>query len=254
MTRTPYFDHPTPRRLAHRGLWQSLDGIDENSVGAIAAAVAAGATHVESDTHATSDGVAVLFHDDNLARVANNPSAISSLSSQELSKITLRHGSKIPSLGEVFELFPDLCLNLDIKSLQAVAPTVKAIEDHRAHDRVLVSSFSESRRSLALSLLTRPVATSASARMVMLAWASHTLAFGLGFRKLTRDIDAFQIPPRRGLVRFDTGSFIRRAHSTQNEVHYWTINDPDQMKALLDLGADGIVTDRVDLLTKLKQS
>jgi glycerophosphoryl diester phosphodiesterase len=254
MTRTRYFASNIPRRLAHRGLWQNVDGIDENSIAAIAAALAAGATHVESDTHATSDGVAVLFHDDDLSRVAGIPRSISSLSSQELSQITLRHGSKIPTLAEVFERFPDLNLNLDIKSLQAVAPTVKAIEEHLAHDRVLVSSFSEGRRALALSMLTRPVATSASSRLVMLAWVSHTLAFGLGFKALTRQIDAFQIPPRRGLVRFDTKSFIDRAHSTHNEVHFWTINDPIQMRALLDLGADGIVTDRVDLLTNLKQS
>jgi glycerophosphoryl diester phosphodiesterase len=254
LTRTAYFDSPLPRRLAHRGLWQDSDGVDENSIEAISRAIAAGATHVESDTHATSDGFAVLFHDDDLSRVANTPEPISSLTLEQLSKIQLEHGSKIPTLSEVFDLFPNLYLNLDIKSERAIEPTVRAIELHAAHDRVLVSSFSESRRSKALSLLSKPVATSASAPLVMLAWVSHTIGFGFGFKKLTKDIDAFQIPTSKGAIRFDTESFLRRAHAASNEVHYWTVNEPAEMKKLIQLGADGIVTDRVDLLTKLKPS
>lgn len=252
MTRTGYFDAPYPRRFAHRGLSLHQGDIDENSIAAIQAAIDQGATHVESDTHATKDGTAVLFHDDDLARVAGFPKQISELKIVELRSIRLNHGSLIPTLGEVFESFPDLYLNLDIKSEQAIAPTVRAIEDHRAHDRVLVSSFSESRRAKALALLTKPVATSASMRTVVLAWALHKFAFGIGFRSLTRNIDAFQIPPSRGPIRFATTSFINRAKSANNEVHFWTINDPEQMRALIDLGADGIVTDRVDVLSNLK--
>ena len=221
---------------------------------AIEAAIEAGATHVESDTHATKDGTAVLFHDDNLERVAGVASDISALNLTELKSIQLLNGSSIPTLSEVFERFPDHYLNLDIKSEHAIAPTVRAIEEHRAHDRVLVSSFSESRRKQALHMLSRPVATSASMKLVILAWASHTLAFGAGFRSLTREIDAFQVPVRRGPVKLATRSFIKRAQRADNEVHFWTINDPDEMKQLLELGADGIVSDRVDLLAKLKHS
>ena len=254
MARTSYFDAPHPRRLAHRGLSQHQSGIDENSIEAIEAAIEAGATHVESDTNATKDGTAVLFHDDNLERVAGIASDISELKLADLKAIQLLNGSSIPTLSEVFERFPDLYLNLDIKSEHAIEPTVRAIEEHRAHDRVLVSSFSESRRKQALQLLSRPVATSASMKLVILAWASHTLAFGAGFRSLTREIDAFQIPVSRGPIKLATSSFIRRAHRANNEVHFWTINDPAEMKMLLELGADGIVSDRVDLLAKLKHS
>lgn len=254
MTRTSYFDAPYPRRFAHRGLSQHLQSIDENSIAAIEQAIAAGATHVESDTHATKDGTAVLFHDDDLERVAGISAKISELRIADLRSLALRNGSKVPTLGEVFERFPDLYLNLDIKSEQAVEPTVRAIEDHRAHDRVLVSSFSEARRSKALRLLTKPVATSASMRLVVLAWASHTFLLGAGFKSLTRDIDAFQIPPARGPIKFATRSFIQRVKRANNEVHFWTINEPSEMVRLIDLGADGIVTDRVDILTNLKHS
>ena len=254
MARTGYFDAPHPRRLAHRGLSQHQSGIDENSIAAIEAAMAAGATHVESDTHATKDGTAVLFHDEDLERVAGIQSGISELSLDELQEIKLLNGSYIPTLSEVFERFPDLYLNLDIKSEQAIEPTVRAIEHHNAHDRVLVSSFSDARRRKALGLLSRPVATSASMKLVILAWASHTLAFGAGFRAITKEIDAFQIPVSRGPIKLATRSFIQRAQRFSNEVHFWTINDPMEMKRLLDLGADGIVSDRVDLLTNLKHS
>lgn len=254
MVRTKYFDAPHPRRFAHRGLSQHQQGIDENSLDAIRAAIDAGATHVESDTHATKDGTAVLFHDDDLKRVAGINKTISEIRIAELRSLRLLNGSVIPTLGEVFQLFPDLYLNLDIKSEQAIAPTVKAIEDHRAHDRVLVSSFSESRRKKALSMLTKPVATSGSMRIVALAWASHTFLFGAGFKRITKNIDAFQVPTSQGRIRFATSSFIERAKRADNEVHFWTINDPGEMQELLALGADGIVTDRVDLLTNLKQS
>jgi glycerophosphoryl diester phosphodiesterase len=254
LTRTPYFDAPYPRRLAHRGLSQHQGGIDENSISAIEAAVAAGATHVESDTHATRDGTAVLFHDDNLERVAGIRSEISALELREIKAIQLLNGSTIPTLSEVFDRFPVLYLNLDIKSEHAIEPTVRAIEAHGAHDRVLVSSFSEARRKKALGMLSKPVATSASMKLVILAWASHTLAFGAGFRSFTKDIDAFQIPVSRGPVKLATRSFIKRAQHANIEVHFWTINDPEQMRKLLELGADGIVTDRVDILTNLKHS
>lgn len=254
MARTAYFDGPLPRRFAHRGLSQHSAGIDENSIAAIEAAIAAGATHIESDTHATKDSVAVLFHDSDLSRTAGIQAEISGLSMQEIRALKLRNGSQIPTLDEVFYNFPDLYLNLDIKSEAAIEPTVRAIEAHDAHDRVLVSSFSETRRRRALSLLSKPVATSASVRTVLMAWASHSLAFGLGFKALTRDIDAFQVPPSRGPIRFATRSFLERARGSNTEVHFWTINSQEQMAQLLALGADGIVTDRVDLLSNLKQS
>lgn len=254
MARTNYFATELPRRFAHRGLSEHRDDIDENSIAAFEAALLAGATHIESDTHSTSDGHAVLFHDDSLDRVAGVSRDISELTLNELKAIRLRYGSEIPTLEEVLVAFPEVHLNLDIKSKMAIEPTVRAIERHQAHDRVLVSSFSERRRQQALSLLTKPVATSASMALVVMAWLSHQFAFGYGFQRITRDIDAFQIPVGKGLVRLATRGFIQRAKRSNTEVHFWTINSPDQMRALLELGADGIVTDRVDLLTNLNKS
>lgn len=246
MAKTSYFDPPLPRVLAHRGLSEHRDDIDENSVMAFLEAIKHGATHIESDVHATLDNVAVLFHDEDLRRVAGINRRIDSMTFAELSEVKLLNGGSIPSLASGLEL--NVRLNLDIKSKRAIAPTVYEIEKFRAHDRVLVSSFSSSRRRSALGMLSSPVATSASMREVLLAWISHNLG-GIGFGYLVRDLDAFQIPPSRGPIRFATKSFIERARQHGVETHFWTVNDPDQMSELLQLGAAGIVSDRIDLLS-----
>jgi glycerophosphoryl diester phosphodiesterase len=246
MARTAYFDAPLPRVLAHRGLSQHRSDIDENSLEAFQQAIVHGATHIESDVHATSDGIAVLFHDDDLKRVAGIDRKISAVSFAELSSIKLLNGTSIPSLAQGLEL--GVRLNLDIKSSSAIAPTVQEIERFKAHDRVLVSSFSSKRRRQALRLLTKPVATSASMREVILAWVSHNLG-GLGYRSIMRDLDAFQIPPSQGPIRFATKGFIERAKRHGVEVHFWTINEQVHMQRLIQLGADGIVSDRVDLFS-----
>lgn len=245
MARTAYFTGPTPRVLAHRGLSQHKSGIDENSLAAFEEAILHGATHIESDVHATKDGVAVLFHDHDLKRVAGIDAPIASLSFQELSEIRLSHGGTVPSLEQVLRL--NVKLNLDIKSSAAVVPTVRAIEQNLAHERVLVSSFSSVRRRQALRLLTQPVATSASMREVILSWISASFG-GIGFGAITNGLDAFQIPTKQGPIRFATPRFVSLAQRHGLEVHFWTINDPEQMKELLALGADGIVSDRIDLM------
>lgn len=245
MARTSYFEGPLPRLFAHRGLSEHDQAIAENSLAAFEAAIAAGATHIESDVHATKDSVAVLFHDDDLTRVAGVPNLIRDLTLKDLRTIRLKGESVVPTLAEGLEL--GVKLNLDIKSELAITPTVNEIERYTAHDRVLVSSFSSKRRRAALSLLSRPVATSASMREVALAYLSHQL-FGVGFSSVVKGLDAFQIPARMYGITFADSKFIARLSNQGIETHFWTINDPHEAKELLALGASGIVSDRVDLI------
>jgi len=244
----PYFDTARPHLLAHRGLSQHQMGVDENSIAAFEQALLFGATHVESDVHATKDGVAVLFHDDDLERVAGLPLKISELSFSQLQEISLANGSKVPSLKSVLEHFPALRLNLDVKSQPGCAATAEAINEMQAFDRVLVSSFSKSRKLATLKLLDRPVATSAASSEVLGLWLCH-LALGIGFGWIAKNFDAIQIPRSFGPIRLDSKSFIQRARKHGLEVHFWTINDPIQASTLLAKGATGIVSDRVDLFS-----
>ncbi len=240
-----YFATTRPQLLAHRGLSQHRSDIDENSIPAFEEALKHGATHIESDVHATKDGIAVLFHDDDLERVAGLPLKISELTLSELSELSLTNGSKVPSLKQVLEHFPQLRLNLDVKAQAGCEATAKVINELQVHDRVLVSSFSRSRKLATLRQLTKPVATSASSIEVLGLWLTHLL-FGLGFSAIAKNFDAIQIPRRVGILRLDTARFIARARRSNLEVHFWTVNDPVEGKALIAMGATGIVSARVD--------
>lgn len=242
----PYFSTTHPLLFAHRGLSQHQVGIDENSLPSFEQALKHGATHIESDVHATKDGVAVLFHDDDLERVAGIPLKISELSFSELSELSLTHGSKVPSLVEALETFPELRLNLDVKAKAGCQPTADVINLLNAHDRVLVSSFSRARKRGTVQKLDRPVATSASSIEVLGLWLSHQL-FGIGFGFQAKKFDAIQIPRGFGPIRLDSKAFIGRARKCGLEVHFWTINDPSEAAELINRGATGIVTDRADI-------
>lgn len=247
MVRTAYFDAASPRIFAHRGLHLNADGVIENSLAAFSSALAAGATHLESDVHASKDKVAVLFHDSTLERTHQVAKRISELTFTQLQEIS---GSSIPSLAQALEQLPQAKFNLDLKSGAAIGPTVEIIEQYSAHDRVLISSFSNRRRKKVLRKLSQPVATSASSTVALSAWISHELFLGLGFAQLVKNIDAFQVPTKMFFVEFATAEFIDRVRKHNKEIHFWTINEQSQMQRLLELGAHGIVTDRVDLFPK----
>ena len=252
-TKHPYLSPATPRVLAHRGL-AIASGIDENTLSAFEAAILAGAKYIESDVQVTSDGVAVLFHDDDLARVAGVSKKIAELTLAELSEVALSLGGSVPTLEQALTRFNSVNFNLDIKVWGAVAPAIEVINRLGVHDRVLVSAFSERRRRSALRLLNRPVASSAGSGLVLALYFASTLRLTSVMRVMSKSANAVQVPARQGLIRFDSPGFIRRAKKVGLEVHYWTINDVSEMERLIALGADGLVTDRADLALKLLQN
>jgi glycerophosphoryl diester phosphodiesterase len=141
---------------------------------------------------------------------------------------------------------------VDVKDWNSVQSLAAAIERHEAHHRVLVTSFSDRRRRAVLKLLSRPVASSAGVAPVALFVVLGRMLPGPVFRWIMRrilhDVHALQVPVRRGGIEVVTPGFIRRAHVLGLVVHVWTVNEPAEMRRLLALGVDGIVTDRADLL------
>ena len=251
MTKTDYFKPHIPRVFAHRGFSYLVPGVDENTIESFRAALDQGASHIETDTQATLDGVAVLFHDATLLRLMSVDARVSELTFAELSSYSLPNKGKVPSLDQVLRELPGVMLNLDIKSAGAVSPTVRAIEENNAHDRVLVSSFSNTRRKRALALLSRPVATSGSMADVLRIWVAHKFLGGFGLKALTRGLNALQLPCNYGPILFAQPKFIAAMAAIDIEAHFWTINELEQMRELLSMGASGIVTDRCDLAAKL---
>lgn len=236
-----------PRVFAHRGLAVEAP---ENTLLAFAKAIAVGATHLETDVHASADGVAVISHDPDLSRLTGRSEAVSDLSMTELRAIPLGHGQGFSSLADALDAFPETAFNIDIKSADAVAPTVEAILKHRATGRVLVTSFGDARRRAAVARLPG-VATSASARPLLSALGAGTVGASPLVRRALRGIHAVQVPERALGMSATSERMIRAFHAASVEVHVWTINDPDRMRELLERGVDGIVTDRSDLALRV---
>ncbi len=245
-----YLATPPPRVLAHRGL--ALEA-PENTLLAFAKAMAIGVEFIETDVHESADGVAVVSHDPDLSRVAGRKVRVDQLTAAELRRVDLGEGQGFSTLAEALDAFPDARFNIDLKSAGAVQPAVEAIRSLNASDRVLVTSFSESRRRAAVRGLPG-VATSASfgtgARML----AAAKLGLAGGVRRILGPVDAVQLPERWNGIRVVTPPLIRMVHAAGIEVHVWTVNDPADMERLLDLGVDGIVTDRADLAIEVLRS
>jgi glycerophosphoryl diester phosphodiesterase len=251
----PFFSRPdgqtAPLAFAHRGF--SPDGL-ENSAAAFSAALELGFTHLETDARTTADGVVLLFHDETLDRVTGNHGPISSLSAAEIAKARIGGRESIPVLADVLADFPEARLNIDVKDWHTVKAVAGVIERLDAHDRVLIASFSDRRRRAVLRLLRRRTASSAG----IVCNAAVTLLGPLlpehWLRRILHDVDALQVPVRYGPVMVVTPGFVRRAHRLGLQVHVWTVNDSAEMARLLDMGVDGIVTDRADRLKSVLQA
>ncbi|MCU1516069.1 MAG: glycerophosphodiester phosphodiesterase [Pseudarthrobacter sp.] len=254
MTEPPPFlrnaGHPVA--MAHRGF--SREGL-ENSMAAFRAAVDLGYGYLETDVHTTSDGVLLLFHDDTLERITDAAGRIAELTAADVAAARIGGREHVPLFDELVSSCPGVKLNLDVKDWTSVRSLAAGIERHGLHDRVLVASFSDRRRRAVLKLLSRPVASSAgsvtNALVVLLGPVLPVALLRRVLRGPLRDVHALQVPVRYGAVRVVTAAYVRRAHALGLVVHVWTINDPAEMRRLLDLGVDGIVTDRADLLKQV---
>ena len=239
-----YFNVAGPVVLAHRGGSSKTENTLENFIDA----VKAGVFSIETDVRTTKDNVAILFHDADLKRVANVDQEISETSFKEIQDLNFIGGGKVLTLEQALTALPQVRFNLDIKDKKSVKSVAAVLESTKSHNRVLVSSFSEKRRIQTLTLLSHPVATSASASIVITLWLFHTLRLPQAlFTRRLKGIGALQIPRSMYGIKLDSKSFIRKVRSTNTQIHYWTINNPHEMLELTALGATGIVSDVPEL-------
>ena len=251
----PFLDRRGPVAIAHRG---GGDDAAENTMPAFQAAVDLGYKYLETDVHVTRDGFVAAFHDDRLDRVTDRQGAICGLDLAEVKaadaaycyspdggrSFPLRgHGIGVPLLEEILQRWPGACVNVDPKSDACVQPLVAVIDRLGAWDRVGFGSFSDRRLRRIRGLSRGRACTSMGPRAV--AVARVTGAFRLMLRQ---GADCIQVPLHRGPIPIITSRFVRAAHRSGLAVHVWTINDGATMDRLLDLGVDGIMTDRPRLL------
>jgi glycerophosphoryl diester phosphodiesterase len=244
----PFFDNAgRPLAFAHRGGALTGDNVGlENSMVAFESAVRLGYRYVETDVQATSDGTVLAFHDPTFDRVTDLFGAVARLPYDRVRIARIGGREPIPLLSDILTCWPELRLNIDCKARNAVEPLARVIAEHRAWDRVCVASFSPWRMSRLRARLGPRVATSFTPPGV----AGIRLLPTYALRRLVAGHTglAAQVPVTAGRLDLVNAEFIERAHELRKQVHVWTVDEPAEMCRLLDLGVDGIISDRADLL------
>jgi glycerophosphoryl diester phosphodiesterase len=238
----PFLDWDGPIPVAHRG---GAAEQPENTMTAFAAAVGLGFRYVETDVHATADGVLLAFHDHTLDRVTDRTGDIAALPYGEVRNARVGH-EPIARFDEVLATWPDLRIHVDAKHLAAAAPLVDAIDRAGAHDRVCIGSFSD-RTVRALRRL-------ADGRICTWMGRGEILALrlaSLGVPVPRTSAGCTQVPIRQGRLPLVDKRFVATARRRQVGVHVWTINDRPTMEWLLDLGVDAILSDTPTLLKQV---
>jgi glycerophosphoryl diester phosphodiesterase len=253
--RHPYFDLPTPIVIGHRG----CAGLaPENTLTSFERGLVEGAAILETDVHLTRDGVPVLLHDDEVDRVSDGSGPVREHTLAELQRLDAGHrfspdggrshpfrgrGVRVPALEEAFAAFPGARFNLELKEdvPDMVERTLEAIARAGRESLTLVTAADDGLMAKLRAQLARcgaPVAQGASAGDV-LAFVNSALD-----RKAPAPGPmALQVPAYFSGEPVVMREFVQHAHRYGIQVHVWTVNEPDAMTQLLDLGADGIISD-----------
>jgi glycerophosphoryl diester phosphodiesterase len=245
---------------------------------AFRSALEAGATALEMDVHATKDGELVVCHDSTVDRTTNGQGRIADLTLDELGSLDNaywfvpgevavtdrpqadylyrgRAGAdpefRIPTLRQVLEAFPGVFLNMDIKQTAPAVPAyeaalVKLVAEYDRSDDVIVASFNDA-STAAVAELAPHLATSAGTA----ASAGFWQAYRSGEPIPPTTHRALQIPTAFANTRVASSELVEAAHAAGLAVHFWTIDDAAEMAELIDLGADGVMTDRPAVCAKV---
>lgn len=228
----PYLDWPGPIAFAHRG---GASDNPENTLPAFRYAVDLGYAYLETDVHATADGVLVAFHDADLSRTCDRPGLIDELTWTEVSQARVAGREPIPLFESLLEEFSGHRFNIDCKADSAVDGLIASLRRLDCLDRVCVGSFSDRRLRRLRAAFGDALCSSFGPGQI----AALKLA-----RRVPWGGQIAQVPVHAGRVTVVTKPLVDRAHRLDLHVHVWTVDEADEMRRLLDLGVDGIMTDR----------
>ncbi len=245
MASCPYLDAPAPIAFAHRG--GAAAGV-ENALSAFAGVQALGYRYVETDVRTTADGVPVVFHDADTARLTGTPGRVGDLTLAQVRRLALAEGEPVATLEEALGAFPALRFNVDLKDGGGVRAVPPVLARTSAHDRVCLASFAERRVRAVRRAVGAQVCTGlgvAGVAGLLSAGAAH-----LPWRGAARVLQVpWVLPAGRRLPR----RVVELAHRSGLAVHVWTVDDPAEMHAALDLGVDGVMTDEPAVLKDVLQ-
>jgi glycerophosphoryl diester phosphodiesterase len=229
--------------FAHRG---GNEFAPENSFRAFKSAVDIGYKYLETDVHLTKDGFLIAFHDDTLDRVTDKSGLIRDLTLSEIKKAKIAGTDEIPLLSELLNSFTDCFFNIDCKVDETVQPLINLINNKDFINRVCIGSFSQKRINFIRKSLGKDVKTSMGPAEVILSKFLSYTSLGYNFKS-----SYTSIPIRRYGINLLEERNIKYLKSNNQKVIAWTINDEDQMKMLINIGIDGIMTDNLTLLKKV---
>jgi glycerophosphoryl diester phosphodiesterase len=242
-----YFDVPFAA-YAHRGGALYPPNLHrENTRHAFQQAVDLGYRYLETDVHATADGVLLAFHDLVLDRVTDRTGPIARLPYAEVARARIGGQDPIPRLSELLTAFPGARFNIDAKSDTAVDLLARVIAEYEAYERVCVSSFSVARLHRLRRRLGQRVPSAASSAGVAMNRFAPWLTWALNSAA-----PVLQMPAayrfRGRMVTVLTPGLVTAVHRAGKRVQIWTVDDSETMVRLIELGVDGIFTDRIDVL------
>ncbi|SEO85820.1 glycerophosphoryl diester phosphodiesterase [Trujillonella endophytica] len=241
--RFAFLDAPTPLAMAHRG--GAIEHV-ENTMPAFQACVDLGYRYLETDVQVTADGVPVVFHDPTLDRVTDRSGRLDQLPWSEVSTALIGGRDPILRLEELLGAWPDVRFNLDIKAAGVLAPLVRLVRRMRMADRICLGSFSDARLAAARRLFGPTVCTSLGPRGVAALRLSSYSPRAAGLVRI--EAGCAQVPLRLGGRALVDERFLATAHDRGLQVHVWTVDTEEEAHTMLDLGVDGIMTDRPALL------
>ena len=236
----PFFKGHNFYGFVHRGGGEEKT---ENTLDAFQYSSDLGFVYMETDVQSTSDGKVVIFHDSDLKRVAGLNKRVSDLTFKEIKEVDLILGGRIPSLEETLSSFPNLRFNIDIKVDSAVEETIRIVKNHHALNRVCLAAFSTNRLNRIRHLTGSDLCSSmGQAEVVRLLLNSYGLNF-----KASPGFCA-QVPVSQFGITIVTKKFIQKVHDLNKLIHVWTIDETEEMYRLIDLGVDGLMTDKPTVL------
>ncbi len=212
---------------------------------------------LEMDVRLTADRRVVVIHDETVDRTTDGQGRIRDMTWAQARELDAGNrfrspgggapwrsrGVRLPLFEEVLEAFPEVRMIVEPKAAETAGPLVRLIRAAGAEGRVLVGAEFEDSRVGARGY-SGP--WGASRRQVVPFWILHR--FGPAGRWHAPAADGFQLPERSGRLRVVTPALLRAARAANMPVYVWTVDDPADMRRLLAWGADGIMTDRPDLL------
>jgi glycerophosphoryl diester phosphodiesterase len=230
-----YLNYSGLEVLAHRG--GSIES-SENTIESFKYSISLGCNYIETDVQLSSDGKPYIFHDEDLNRLASINKTFNDLHSSEIDEIKLFNEHKIPLLEEVLLKFPETYFQIDVKTDEVALPALKVIYDLEAQDRVCIASFSSERLETVRNKYPDICISMGPKEVLKLLLASFGLYRG------TVPGDCLQIPIYQYGIKLVTKRFVNFVQSKDLKVIVWTINKPEEMKKLIELEVDGIITDK----------